>query len=456
VRFSTHLMARIKAAWLGAATAWAHSAPASSHEHDLSEVLEHSADCVVQTNTAGGIIYLNPAARRALSLASNAPISGLRFTRFAEASTRRQIADVVAPALEARGVWVGEITFRLGLRRRVPFSLMALAHRDAHGRTVRYSAVMRDIATDMHARQQIQRQNNVLSAISEAMPATVVIVDSQGRYRFVNSAFERYVGLTSEQILGRTAIEVLGHDEVRRRKPYMQKAMAGEAVDFTLDYPSAQGTTYLALNCIPLKLDGVLDGFVGISQDITHQRKEQDRLAHLAERDSLTGLLNRAGLEQRVEHKLWSGDGLQLALLYIDLDHFKPVNDQHGHQAGDRLLQMFARRMSEAVRSSDFVARIGGDEFVILLTGVSDLSTAEIVADKVLEAASLPFEIDGQAMCVSASIGVALVAQADAGIHDLLSRADNMLYRAKAAGRGCKFSQPVELAQPAVEAALLI
>jgi diguanylate cyclase (GGDEF)-like protein len=122
-------------------------------------------------------------------------------------------------------------------------------------------------------------------------------------------------------------------------------------------------------------------------------------------------------------------------LLYIDLDHFKPVNDELGHQAGDHLLQMFAQRLGEVVRSSDTVARLGGDEFVILLPGAGNNGAAEAVARKVLAAASRPFDIDGHSVCVSASIGVAALAHPDEGLRELLARADMLLYRAKAAGR---------------------
>jgi diguanylate cyclase (GGDEF)-like protein/PAS domain S-box-containing protein len=300
---------------------------------------------------------------------------------------------------------------------------------------------------------EAQRQMQVLRAITEAIPATVVIVDSQGRYRFVNSAFERYVGRTGEQILGRTAAEVLGAEEVARRKPYMLKAYGGESVDFTLDYPGPDGTRWLALSCIPLKVDGVVDGMVGISQDVTAQRREEERLTHLAERDPLTGLLNRAGFEQRVERKVYVGEGATLALLYVDLDHFKPVNDRHGHLAGDRLLQLFSRRLHEAVRASDVVARLGGDEFAILLSGVRDGATAQAVADKVLAAASAPFDLDGVQVGVSASIGVAFAAHPERGWRELVARADQLLYRAKAAGRGC---QQCEVRPEAAEPAAMI
>jgi len=449
------LLSRFRATWQGAAAAW-HSHPASvqaasqpqglatsppARAHELTEVLERSVDCVLQTDAQGRVTYINPAARQALGLPAEGGTARQHFHHFLARGALRPLLHEVLPALGQRGVWVGEVHLRLGLPRKRPFSLMALAHRGPDGQVARYSAVMRDISTDVVARQQIQRQNNILGAITEAMPATVVIVDAQGRYRFVNSAFERYVGHQAADILGRTAIEVLGADEVMRRKPYMMKAYGGEPVDFVLDYPGDEGTTWLALSCIPLKLDGVLDGFVGISQDITHQRREQQRLADLAERDPLTGLLNRGGLAQRLAHKRDAGEAHELAMLYIDLDHFKPVNDTMGHHTGDRLLQLFAHRLSETVRSSDVVARLGGDEFAILLGGVRSIELAETVADKVLAAASRPFDIDGHDVRVSASIGVAVMRPEDAGLRELLARADTMLYKAKAAGRGRQVSQ---------------
>lgn len=286
------------------------------------------------------------------------------------------------------------------------------------------------------SRLHVQRQNDILRAVTESLPATVVIVDSTGRYRFVNSAFERLVGRPARGILGRTAAEVLGAAEVARRQPYMQRAFAGESVDFTLEYPSEEGSTFLALSCIPLKVDGAFDGFVGISQDITAQRREQQRLAHLAERDPLTGLFNRTGLSQRLDDERRRPDAGPIALLYIDLDHFKPVNDRMGHLAGDRVLQLFARRLVQAVRSTDVVARVGGDEFAILLAGMHDLRRARIVADKVLCAAERPFEVDGVPVSVGASIGVAVLPPEQASLRALLAQADVQLYRAKSAGRG--------------------
>ncbi|RQP25926.1 sensor domain-containing diguanylate cyclase [Piscinibacter terrae] len=435
---------RLKSAWQGAVDGWRHPDATASQQpsHDgnvngrLLDMLERSADNVIQTDHRGAITYLNASARAALNIPAQGPLPELALAELAPAATRALFDEVVAPALASQGRWCGEAAVRLGGSQEALFSHMALAHRDPHGHIDAYSVVMRDISAQAQAHAEVLRHTQILHAISEAIPATVVIVDSQGRYRFVNSAFERYVGRAASDIIGRTAVDILGAEEVARRKPYMIKALAGEAVSFTLDYPGDQGTTHLSLTCIPLKLDGEVDGFVGIGQDVTVQRREQDRLTHLAERDPLTGLFNRAGFEQRVERKVAMGEGESLALLFIDLDHFKPVNDRLGHLAGDRLLQGFARRLGEAVRGSDVVARLGGDEFAVLLAGVRDEATARAVAEKVLAAANQPFDLEGGTVRVSASVGVAFSARSDANWRELLARADALLYQAKAAGRG--------------------
>ena len=284
---------------------------------------------------------------------------------------------------------------------------------------------------------EAQSQSDILRLVTEAIPATVVVVGADGRYRFANGAFERYCGLPRDGIIGHTAVEVLGAEEVARRRPWMQRAFAGESVTFALDYAHPEGTTWLELTCIPLRLAGQgVDGFVGIAQDITSQRREQDRLTALSQRDPLTDLLNRAGFEQILQRQADAGLGATLGLLYIDLDRFKPVNDQHGHAMGDRLLQAVARRLTGLVRPTDAVARLGGDEFVILLASAGALAHCDAVADKVVASIGAPFDIDGQALHIGASVGVAFGIEPGADRGELIRRADAALYRAKASGRG--------------------
>ncbi|RZS58575.1 bifunctional diguanylate cyclase/phosphodiesterase [Sphaerotilus mobilis] len=282
-----------------------------------------------------------------------------------------------------------------------------------------------------------QRQSDILRLVADAIPATVVVVSAELRYRFVNRAFEQLVGLPREQIIGRSPADIIGAAEAERRKPWIARALAGEAVTFELDHEGPDGTRWTRLNSIPLRLSGgEVDGFVGISQDITAQRREQERLTELSQRDPLTGLLNRNGFELAIERNIRSGQGAALALLYIDLDRFKPVNDQHGHLVGDRLLEQVAQRLSQLVRPVDAVARLGGDEFAIVLVDLARLAHAEAVAAKVVAALAQAFEVDGLTLTIGASVGVAHGAQAQGGAEDLIRRADAQLYRAKAEGRG--------------------
>ncbi|HMX11353.1 MAG TPA: diguanylate cyclase [Burkholderiaceae bacterium] len=293
-----------------------------------------------------------------------------------------------------------------------------------------------ELETPEQVRQAVQRQTDILRLVTEAIPATVVVVGGDNRYHFVNSAFERYAGLPRDQILGRTAMDVLGEVEVARRRPWMKRALTGETVRFTLDYATPDGTQWLELTCIPLKMaGGEVDGFVGIGQDVTQQKLEQDRLTDLARRDPLTGLFNRLGFEQQIEYLVRQGRGGQLGLLYIDLDAFKPVNDTHGHAAGDRVLEQFAHRLKALVRPTDVVARLGGDEFAVLLVGLREAANAAVVAGKVVHAATAPFDTDVGPLHIGASVGAAFAVNPELGWRELIARADAQLYVAKAAGR---------------------
>ncbi len=323
------------------------------------------------------------------------------------------------------------------------FDIQLIPDIDAQGDVRGFFYIGLDITERASAEQALrtisreaQAQSDILRLVTEAIPATVVVVGADTRYRFANGAFERYSGLARDAIIGRTAVDVLGEDEVARRRPFMRRAFAGETVTFALDYVRPEGTHWLEFHCIPLRRGELVDGFVGIAQDITAQRREQDRLTALSQRDPLTGLLNRAGFEQFLQREVQAGQGASLGLLYIDLDRFKPVNDAHGHAVGDHLLQAVARRLGGVVRPSDAVARLGGDEFVILLADIGAAAHCEAVADKVVAAIAAPFDVDGQCLEIGASVGVALGVEPGGDWNALIRRADAALYRAKASGRG--------------------
>ena len=360
---------------------------------------------------------------------------------------RRLHTEVVLPALNKYGIWVGETTLYATNGRAVPVSHMVIAHRDESGQMVRFSSVMRDIADETYAKRDALLQMNTLRAVAEAIPEGVAVVGADLCYRFVNSAFERSIGIPREQIVGQTMRDVLGREAFLQHMPWFARALAGETVSFeTASLAEHGGTRHLLISHAPLRVDqATVDSVVTVARDISLQKREEMRLREVSQRDLLTGLLNRAGLEYYLERAQAEGRGPSLALLYIDLDHFKRVNDKYGHAVGDQVLQVFASRLQNSVRPTDGVARLGGDEFAIVLSGVGERSVAPAVAAKVIAATQTPFVLNDVQLNLGASIGIAFAATDASGWADLLARADANLYKAKAGGRG-RFVDEVEAA----------
>jgi diguanylate cyclase (GGDEF)-like protein len=185
-------------------------------------------------------------------------------------------------------------------------------------------------------------------------------------------------------------------------------------------------------------------GWVATHEDITERRRAEAKISYLARHDVLTGLPNRASVVDRLRQALAAaGRGQGFALLFLDLDRFKAVNDTMGHAAGDALLQDVGRRLRAVVRECDMVARLGGDEFVVLLTEVQAPEGAAIVAERIIEAVSLPYLILGNEVRIGVSIGIDLALDARMSPDELLKNADMALYISKGAGRGTfRFFEP--------------
>ncbi len=403
----------------------------------LATILENTTDYVVQTDRQGMIEYMNPAARLATGVDALEPVTHRSFSEFNTPDTNRTFIEEVLPEVRERDVWSGQAEIYGSEGRVIPVSHLVIAHRDAAGRVARFSAVMRNIADEVEAKNRLEQQTDTLRAVVEAIPALVAVVGADRRYRLVNRSFQRWAGVPRESIVGKTVQEVLGAHEYERSRPWIDRVLAGETVSFEKSYPGATHARHVLISHVPMWASmGKIDGFVAIAQDITDHRENEVRLLDLARRDSLTGLLNRSGFETYVKQVLEDGRGAALGLVVIDLDHFKPVNDLHGHPVGDAVLREFGQRLSRQVRPTDAVARLGGDEFAVALPGVRDAENAAAVAREIIAAAKLPFQVEGLTLSVGASAGVAVGADAGSGLAGLMARADASLYRAKRAGRG--------------------
>jgi diguanylate cyclase (GGDEF)-like protein/PAS domain S-box-containing protein len=284
--------------------------------------------------------------------------------------------------------------------------------------------------------KQVATQASILNTIVDEIPASLAILDQDMRYRLVNKVFERWRKMPRQAVIGKTLAEVMGDDEFQRSKPWLERALKGETVSYEKSYPD-RPISLITASYSPMFLeDGTVAGVVTLAHDTTAHSQERERLQRLSERDSLTGLLNRAAFETWLADASAEPDAHDIALLYVDLDHFKPVNDQFGHSAGDAVLREIADRLRALVRPSDVVARIGGDEFAIGLTGIKNLGDAQHIAGKIVAEARRPILVDNRVLRVGASVGVAADASpAQGGGKALIARADEMLYRAKRSGR---------------------
>lgn len=398
-------------------------------------ICRHTSDLLVQIDSNGRVLYMNPAARSAFGVNDETLPVSLPSESFFTHETDLQFRDEIVPALADRAVWHGESTIRL-TGTSVAVRHVVMASRNDRSEVICYTSVM-NVKLPTTLSGQDMHQADILRSVTEAIPATVVIVGIDGRYRFVNKAFENYCGLERDRIIGRKASDILSEGEIARRTPWMKRAFAGEVVEFVLDYPSPVGTTFQSFTCVPLRSPaGEFDGFVGIGNDITQQRMQEERLTSLAHRDPLTHLLNRTGLDAAADALIQNTGSAGLAVMYMDLDSFKPVNDLHGHPVGDALLHAFSARLRSNLRPGDVVARLGGDEFAVVLAGLQKVEHAEAIAKKLIAAAQKPFEIGGLVLTVGLSIGLAYSGEQLPVWRQLLAQADSQLLRAKASGKG--------------------
>jgi len=307
--------------------------------------------------------------------------------------------------------------------------------------------LMRDVRDRRHELDLSERR---LRAVTDTLPSLLAFIDTDERYVFNNIAYERTFGLTLEALLGKTVREVLGETRYARVRPFLQRALGGTAVTFETE-ESDPGYRCLEATYRPeWNTDG--NQVVGVHihvQDITQRKLETMRLSRLSRTDHLTQLLNRNAFESQLQQAMTRcREGASLmALLYLDMDRFKAVNDIHGHDAGDQLLQAFARRLLGCVRKEDAVARLGGDEFAVVLEDIGNPVAARSVAQAIVCAVGQRFQFEDLFADVDVSIGVALYDGRPMQERELMRLADVLLYRAKSAGRGRYEIGPPELAQ---------
>ncbi|HYW57124.1 MAG TPA: EAL domain-containing protein [Polaromonas sp.] len=322
---------------------------------------------------------------------------------------------------------------------------------------------MRDITERRQGQEQllllqtsISRLNDIV-LITEAAP-----IDAPGpRIVFVNDAFERHTGYTREEVLGKSPRLLQGPRTQREELARIRTALeqAEPVLAELINYKKNGEPFWMSLEIVPVDyFNRGLTHWVAIARDVTARKIAEDEIEHLAFYDPLTRLPNRQLLMDRLQYALTQSEGNAEigALMFIDLDNFKVLNDTKGHATGDLLLQNVALRLSACLRLSDTVARLGGDEFVVLLENLGEnhqsaMAQAQIVAEKILATVAEPYNLAGHQHYSTCSIGITAFTKRHQSIGDLLKQADLAMYQAKAAGRNavCFFDPAMQAAATA-------
>ena len=298
------------------------------------------------------------------------------------------------------------------------------------------TALVKEILSHKKTGEQLHVAANAIENAAEG----VMICDSEERIISVNKAFSRITGYDAEEILGTTPDTLLGDDESRAKRADISRTVVDQGHwKGELWSRRKDGERYLEQCSVTAVKDdaGRLVNFIVLFSDVTKQKEDELRLQFLAHHDPLTGLLNRTLFQQRCEEALMLAErkSTKAAVIFIDLDHFKTVNDSLGHAYGDDLLKQAAGRLVECVRKTDVVGRLGGDEFIVLLNEVGDSGDVALIAKKILERLTASFTVAGREIFVSASLGISWFPDDGQSAATLIQNADAAMYAAKEQGR---------------------
>lgn len=309
--------------------------------------------------------------------------------------------------------------------------------RDADGRVLRMIGTHSDINERKKAEEELRLAAMVYQNSSEAMTVT----DSQGHIVSVNPAFTSLTGYTLEEVLGKST-KLLNSGRHTREFYGAMWHQINSIGHWQGEIWNRRKNGELYLEWLTINTiyndDGSVHRYVALFSDITQKKESEELIWRQANFDTLTSLPNRRMFYDRLEQEIKKShrSGLPMALMLLDLDHFKEVNDTLGHAQGDILLVEAARRISACVRESDTVARLGGDEFTIILSELDDVNSVERIAQNIIDSLANPFQLQQEAAFVSASVGITLYPNDAHNIDTLIKNADQAMYLSKNSGRG--------------------
>lgn len=318
-----------------------------------------------------------------------------------------------------------------------------VGERDALGNPLRVIGTKTDISWRKQAELALQQSEERFRNAFDTAAIGMAIVGLDGKWLEVNGALCRMLGYTEEELMCKTFVDVTHPDDLDLDLQYVQQLLKGDLEHYQMEkrYFHKTGDIIFVLLSVSLVRNekGEVIHFISQIEDVTARKSESDRIRQMAYHDTLTGLPNRRLFDERISHTLAHAKrvGYPIALMFVDVDYFKQINDKHGHDVGDEILKSVADRMKDCLRQTDTLSRVGGDEFVILLTEIKKPEDAKVVAEHILETVSQPLHVHTHDFRITLSIGVAIFSGDSDGetVSELTKKADLALYEVKSAGR---------------------
>jgi len=391
--------------------------------------------CVLED---GRLTYINPAGVDMLGADDERAVLDHELSEFIHAD----YADLIALGIDAFAEEEAGVPLKLRPLNAMPIDvLMVVRALDSQHNS--YMVECRDISNYIKAsedaRKREQRLANVLGAVRDA----IITIDQKGNVQSINAAGERIFGYPKTHVLGQNIKMLMPKQYADHHDNYLDRYVTtgeSEILNSSMEFEGqhANGAIFPIELTVTEMREGNQRLFTGVIRDITERKKALEKIHHLAHHDALTNLPNRNLYIERVERAIYRAErsNKPLALMFVDLDKFKPINDQLGHEAGDVVLKTVAERMLSCVRQSDTVARFGGDEFVAILENLDCAESAAVVAKKVITKLTDSIPVPGdQTATVGASIGISIFPEDGATMDELARAADEAMYAVKEEGR---------------------
>lgn len=402
-------------------------------EQMLRSIAENLPTLIGQVDKQGNFVYLNARSLSFYGRAAGELLGHPVRSAYNEADYAKIAGYIDSAAGGRHASFESDIVVN---QRQFYYHAAFVPQRDAQGQPDGFFAMAFDITARRQSEIAQRDSEERLRTITDNVPVLISYLDSEMRYRFANAMYKDWLGVASAQMIGRTVLEVFGPDYFAERAASIERALAGHMASVEVKVVRKGHERILNTTYMPHHRDGRVAGVYVLATDATAARLHERKLLALANADPLTNLPNRRMYEFHLAKALALSkrQHTRLALMYLDLDDFKRVNDTHGHGAGDAVLVEFGRRVGASLRETDLLARLAGDEFTVVLEAVDSLENCETIAHKIQQALLEPYHFDGRNLQISASIGIAL-ADNDATLASLSSQADEALYIAKRKGK---------------------